>query len=40
MFGRAGGKIYSEVVGTPAPGWLEQGRMSYSVEDQKAGFIR
>jgi hypothetical protein len=40
VFGRAGGKIYSEVVGTPAPGWLEQGRMSYSVEDQKAGLYQ
>ena len=40
VFGRAGGKIYSEVVNKPAPGWLEQGRMSYSVEDQKAGLYQ
>ena len=40
VMARAGGKIYAEILDTPAPGWIEQGRMSYSVEDNKAGLYQ
>ena len=40
VLARAGGKIYAEILDTPAPGWIEQGRMSYSVEDNKAGLYQ
>jgi len=40
VFAQAGGKIYAEILETPAPGWLEQGRISYSVEDNKAGLYQ
>ena len=40
VFGAAGGKIYAELIDTPAPGWLEQGRISYSVEDDKAALYQ
>ena len=39
VFGAAGGKIYAELIDTPAPGWLEQG-ISYSVEDDKAALYQ
>ena len=40
VFGMAGGRIYVEKLDHPAAGWLEQGRVSYSVEDNKAGLYQ
>lgn len=40
IFGAAGGRIYAETMNTPAPGWIEQGRISYSVEDNKAALYQ
>ena len=36
----AGGAVYAELIDTPVPGWLEQGRISFSVEDTKAGLYQ
>ena len=40
VFGMAGGRIYAERLDAPAAGWLEQGRISYSVEDNKAALYQ
>ena len=40
VFGIAGGKIYAETLDAPAAGWAEQGRISYSVEDNKAALYQ
>lgn len=37
---RAGGAVYAEIMDQPSPGWLEQGRISFSVEDTKAGLYQ
>jgi len=40
VFGIAGGKVYAEKMDSPAAGWIEQGRISYSVEDNKAALYQ
>ena len=37
---QAGGLVFAEMIDTPTPGWLEQGRISFSVEDTKAGLYQ
>jgi len=40
VMAQAGGRIYVEMIDSPSPGWLEQGRISFSVEDTKAGLYQ
>lgn len=37
---QAGGVVYAEMIDQPSAGWLEQGRISFSVEDTKAGLYQ
>ena len=40
VFAMAGGKLFAEVIDNASAGWLEQGILSYAVEDNKAGLYQ
>ena len=40
VFAMAGGRLFAEMLNNASPGWLEQGILSYAVEDNKAGLYQ